>query len=531
MRNLELPGRSPVVATGAVASTSHYLATQTAIAILKKGGNAMDAAIAACAVQCVVEPESTGIGGDCFCLYTPAGADKPIAFNGSGRAPRAATADWYADQGINKIERQSAHAVTIPGAIDAWDQLLQDYGNLSLSDILTPAIGYACDGYPISSRVGADFQVNVEVLMDCEHASRLFLPDGKPIPAGAVHHQPQLAATLQKIADQGRDGFYKGEVAQDIVDYLQSRGGLHTMQDFADAKGEYVTPISAKYRGYDVFQCPPNGQGVIALMLLKLIDRFERSGDSPLNLTRIHQEIEAGRLTYHMRDAYVADPDHTDVPVKWMLSDANIDRLYNAIKADKALTDLPDFTPPAHNDTVYITVVDKDRNACSFINTLFDNFGTGWMAPKSGVFLQNRGQGFTLRKGHPNCIAPGKRPLHTIIPGMIMRDGRAVMSYGVMGGAYQAFGHMQFLSRHLQYGLDVQEAQDMPRFFPNPKTGNIEMEGAISDDLRDGLRALGHNPVPAPRPIGGSQAIWIDHERGTLTGGSDPRKDGCAIGY
>jgi len=531
MRNLELPGRSPVVAMGGVAATSHYLATQTAIATLQSGGNAMDAAIAACAVQCVVEPESTGIGGDCFCLYAPAGADKPVAFNGSGRAPAGATPEWFAAQGISEIERQTPHAVTVPGAVDAWAQLSRDYGTIPLSDILSPAIGYARDGYPISSRVSSDFAVNIELLKDCENASRVFLPEGKSIPQGTVHHQPELAATLQKIARNGRDGFYTGDVAQDIVGYLQSRGGLHTMDDFAAVKGNYVDPISAKYRGFDVFQCPPNGQGVIALMLLRLMERFEKNGDTPISIARIHQEIEAGRLAYHQRNAWLADPEHSDVPVDWLLSDENIDALYKTIKADGAMDTLPDFVPPNHKDTVYITVVDKDRNACSLINTLFDNFGTGWMAPESGVLLQNRGQGFTLEAGHPNCIAPGKRPLHTIIPGMVMQNGQTVMSYGVMGGQYQAFGHMQFLSRHLQYGLDIQEAQDLPRFFPNPATGNVEVEGAIPADVLNGLRALGHSIVPTVRPIGGSQAIWIDHDQGTLTGGSDPRKDGCAIGY
>lgn len=531
MRNLELPGRSPVIATGGMASTSHYLATETAIAMLKDGGNAMDAAIAACAVQCVVEPESTGIGGDCFCLYAPAGATTPIAFNGSGRAPAAATPEWYKDQGITEITRQSAHAVTVPGAVDAWHQLLRDHGTKSMAEVVARAVAYARDGYPIGARVSTDFAFNFEILKDCSNAARVFQPDGKPIPMGEVHRQPALADTLEKIGREGREGFYTGDVAEDIVEYLQSRGGLHTMEDFAAVAGDYVTPLVAQYRGYDVFQCPPNGQGVIALMLLKLMERFECAGETPINVARIHQEIEAGRLCYHQRNAWLADPDHANVPVDWLLSDANIEALYQTIQSDRAATDLPDFQPPDHRDTVYITVVDKDRNACSFINTLFDNFGTGWMAPTSGVLLQNRGQGFALEAGHPNCIAPGKRPLHTIIPGMIMQNGKTVMSYGVMGGQYQAFGHMQFLSRHLQYGLDVQEAQDAPRFFPNPKTGNVEVEGAIPDTVLDALQSLGHAIVPTPRPIGGSQAIWIDHDRGTLTGGSDPRKDGCAIGY
>ena len=531
MRNLELPGRSPVVARNAVAATSHHLATQTAISILQQGGNAMDAAIAACAVQCVVEPQSTGIGGDCFCIYAPNGGDDYVAFNGSGRAPGAATPQWYANQGITKIEQQSAHAVTIPGAIDAWETLNRDHGALPFADLLQPAIDYAKNGYPVASRVSADFARNLDLLKGCENASRVFLPDGKPVPEGAVHSQPELGRTLEKIAAQGRDGFYKGDVAKDMVTFLQRHGGLHTMDDFANAKGDYVTPIKATYRGYDVYQCPPNGQGVIALMLLKLMERFEKEGGTPINLDRIHHEIEAGRLAYYQRDCYVADPEHADVPAEWLLSDENIDNLYNAIKSDQALSEMPDFYPPAHRDTVYITVVDKDRNACSFINTLFHNFGTGLMAPESGVFLHCRGMGFSLDPEHPNCIAPNKRPLHTIIPGMVAKDGKTVMSYGVMGGAYQAFGHMQFLSRFLQYGYDIQESQDLPRFFPNPLTGQVDFEGSIPEEILNGLRDRGHRVAPAKVPIGGSQAIWIDWDKGTLTGGSDPRKDGCAAGY
>ena len=363
MRNLELPGRSPVIAQNGVAATSHYLATETAVTVLREGGNAMDAAIAACAVQCVVEPESTGIGGDCFCLYTPKGASAPIAFNGSGRAPSAATPEWYAQEGITRIERQSAHAVTIPGAVDAWHQLLRDHGTLPMAKVLAPAIGFARDGYPVGARVSADFAFNVGILKDCPNATRVFLPGGAPIPMGEVHRQPELAATLQAIGDHGRDAFYTGAVAQDIVDYLQSRGGLHTMEDFATAAGDYVQPIVAQYQGLDVFQCPPNGQGVIALMLLKLIERFPPAGDTPINVQRIHQEIEAGRLCYHQRNAWLADPAQAEVPVDWLLSDANIDALFQSINPDAANIDLPDFQPPDHRNTVYITVVDKDRMA------------------------------------------------------------------------------------------------------------------------------------------------------------------------
>ncbi len=531
MRDLELPGRSPVHAPEGMASTSHPLSTQTAIDVLRSGGNAMDAAVAACAVQCVVEPESTGIGGDNFCIYAPEGSSDLVAYNGSGRAPAAATAAWYAEKGITTIERQSPHSVTVPGAIDAWDTLVRDFGSRPLGELLQPAIKYARDGYPVSSRVSADFASQLELLKNDAAAGRVFVKDGKTPAVGTTHRQPELAATLEKIATDGRDAFYTGPVADDIVSYLQSKGGLHTMEDFAAARGEYVEPISTSFRGYDVYQCPPNGQGVIALLLLNIMSGIEPDGRGPITLERIHAEIEAGRLAYRDRNLYVADPAQAEVPIDWLLSAEHASEIRAAIDPSRALYPLPEFTAPRHESTVYITVVDKDRNCCSFINTLFANFGSVQMAPKSGVMLQNRGQGFVLDANHPNCIAPGKRPLHTIIPAMVVKDGRAVMSFGVMGGQYQSFGHMQFLTGLLDFGLDIQEAQDRPRFFPDPYTNEVEVEGTIPADILAGLREKGHKLVRPSKPIGGSQAIWIDWDQNVLTGGSDPRKDGCAIGY
>ena len=531
MRDLERPGRSPVHAPEGMASTSHPLSTQTAVDVLRGGGNALDAAVAACAVQCVVEPESTGIGGDCFCIYAPEGSDDLVAFNGSGRAPAAATANWYAENGIKSIERQSPHSVTVPGAIDAWETLVRDHGTRPLSELLQPAIRYARDGYPVSSRVSVDFASQASLLKNDEGAQRVFMPGGKTPGVGEMHRQPELAATMQKIAEGGRDAFYTGDVAEDIVSYLQSKGGLHTMEDFANMRGEYVTPITSNFRGYDVYQCPPNGQGVIALMLLNIMSEVETYGDQPITLERVHAEIEAGRLAYRDRNLYLADPNQAEVPVDWLLSPEHAAQVRAAIDPVKALSPLPEFTGPKHESTVYISVVDKDRNCCSFINTLFSNFGSVQMAPKSGVMLQNRGQGFVLDPNHPNCIAPGKRPLHTIIPGMVVKDGKAVMPYGVMGGEYQSFGHMQFLTGMFDYGLDIQEAQDRPRFFPDPFSGEVEVEGTIPEDIQAGLREKGHKLVRPAKPIGGSQAIWVDYEQSVLTAGSDPRKDGCAIGY
>ncbi|WP_421878077.1 gamma-glutamyltransferase [Pacificispira sp.] len=531
MRDLELPGRSPVHAPNAMASTSHPLSTQAAIRILMAGGNAMDAAIAACAVQCVVEPGSTGIGGDNFCLYAPQGGAEIIAFNGSGKAPKAANAAWYRERGYTEIPRD-VHAVTVPGAVDAWCRLHADHGKLPLAEVLAPAIGYARDGFPISSRVHRDFAAEFDLISAEQSTADAYLIDGAVPAIGARLALPELAATLQKIAENGRDGFYAGDVADDMVSYLQSKGGLHTAEDFAAVKGDYVTPISAEYRDMTVWECPPNGQGVIALLLMKAMSRIRADlGKGPITADRIHYEIEACRMAYRARNLYLADPAFADVPVEALLSDAYAQSIVDAIDPARAGDPPKDIALPKHKDTVYITVVDSDRNACSFINTLFYGFGSGLTAPKSGVLLQNRGMGFTLEDGHPNVIEGGKRPLHTIIPGMATKDGKAVLSFGVMGGHYQAMGQAQFMSRHFDYGLDIQESMDAPRFMPDPFNGEVEMEATVPDAIQQDLRARGHRLVKPRAPVGGSQAIEIDWQRNLLTAGSDPRKDGCAIGY
>lgn len=531
MRNLELPGRSPAHAPTGMAATSHTLSTQTAIAILQAGGNAMDAAIAACAVQGVVEPGSTSIGGDNFCLYAPNGSDKIIAFNGSGKAPGAATAAKMRSLGYSKIERD-AHSVTVPGAVDAWCRLHSDHGKLPWKDVLAPAIGYARDGYAISSRVHRDFEASADVLAADPDMADTFLVDGKVPTIGTRHSQPKLAATLLRIAEEGRDGFYTGAVAEDMVACLQAKGGLHTLQDFADVSGDYETPITGDFRGYKIWQCPPNGQGVISLLLLNMASQMPIDVSAgPITTDRIHREIEACRMAYRARNMFVADPRFADVPVDALLSQDYAKELYASIDMDRAQVPPVDMPLPRHNDTVYITVVDKDRNACSFINTTFWSFGSGIISPKTGVLFQNRGMGFVLDDNHPNVIEPGKRPLHTILPAMATKDGKVAFCFGVMGGHYQAFGHLHFLTRHLDYGLDIQEAMDAPRFMPDPFTGEVEMEGAVPKEICEALAKKGHSLITPRAPVGGSQAIYIDWEQGMLTAGSDPRKDGCAIGY
>jgi gamma-glutamyltranspeptidase/glutathione hydrolase len=529
MRNFEKPTRSVAVSRHAMAATSHPSATLAALQIMEAGGNAMDAAIAASAVQCAVEPGSTGIGGDCFVLFSPGGSDKVIAYNGSGRTPAALTLEWFNERGLTEVPRQSPSAVTIPGAIDAWTRLHADHGRLAFDKVLAPAIRFAEEGYAISPRVHRDWLLEEEVLAADENAARIFLPAGRAPRIGEVHRQPELAATLRRIAAEGRDGFYTGPVAEDMVSYLRSLGGLHTMEDFAAARGDYVMPVATDFRGYTIHECPPNGQGIIALLILNILSRFEAKGD-PQSPDRLHIEIEATRLAYAARDALVADPDKADVPVDELLSDGLADRLAAMIDLRHALTDLPPFEMPLHRDTVYISVVDRDRNAVSFINSVFDSFGTGLVSPRSGVVLHNRGQSFSLKAGHPNVVAPLKRPLHTIIPGMVTRGGRVEMPFGVMGGYYQALGHAHLISKVFDYGMDLQEAIDLPRLIPRSGGTFVEAEHTLPAASAQELERRGFSIVPAEGPIGGAQAIRIDWGNGTLIGGSESRKDGIALG-
>jgi gamma-glutamyltranspeptidase/glutathione hydrolase len=509
-------------------ATSHPLASAAALQLMKNGGNAVDAAVCAAAVLAVVEPQSTGIGGDCFALYAPKGEGKPLAFNGSGRAPAAATLDWYLEHGFTSMPTYGPHAVTIPGAIDAWCQLLTDHGSKNLAEVLAPAIHYAEKGYVIHDRVAADWLETVEQLSLDPHAKRILLPGGKAPQAGDVHRQPELAETLRTIAKEGRRGFYEGRVAADMVDYLRGLGGLHQLEDFATAKGDYVTPVTSDYRGIDLFQLPPNNQGLTALLMLNILAGFDLGALDPLGAERLHLEVEAGRLAYRDRDAFIADPTHGKVPVEALLSKDYAARLTQRIDRQQAATDLP---PPLmqSSDTVYLSVVDRDRNAISFINSTYYSFGSGLVSPKSGVVLQNRGSSFKLDAKHPNCVAPHKRPMHTIMPGMAMKNGRVLMPYGVMGGDYQPFGHVHFLTNVLDFGLDPQAALDQARVFYGQ--GRLLAERSVPAASIAGLQKRGHTVEMSAEPLGGGQAIRIDWEKGTLTGGSDPRKDGCAIGY
>jgi gamma-glutamyltranspeptidase / glutathione hydrolase len=527
MRDFSVPGRSATAAANGMVATSAPRATLAGLDVLRSGGNAMDAAIAAVAVQSVVEPQSTGIGGDCFCLYSKGGA-LPVALNGSGRAPKAASAQWYAERQIHQISTQTAHAVTVPGAVDAWCTLNREYGTKPLAELLEPAAQAAEEGYVVTPRVAWDWMRNAWKLQD-PYTAQIMLPGGKPPIVGDRMKNPALAETLRKIGREGRAAFYEGPVMEDILGRLKELGGLHEEEDFDAQRCEWVEPIHASYRGFEVYECPPNGQGLAALMILRQLEGFDMAGDSLSEADRIHLFAEATKAAYAVRDEYIADPAQVAVDVDGYLSDAWAKAARAKIDMNRAMPGPEWHGGTEHTDTVYLCAVDRDGNACSFINSLFSSFGTGIMSPKSGVLLHNRGTSFRTDPKHPNAIAPHKRPFHTIIPAMLAKNGRAVMPYGVMGGQYQAVGHAHIAHQMLDRGLDPQQAAEAPRSFAF--RGRLRVESTIAEPVVADLARRGHEIDVMKVPVGGCQAIWIDHERGVLIGGSEPRKDGLALGY
>jgi gamma-glutamyltranspeptidase / glutathione hydrolase len=537
MRDFQLPGRSPVLGMNGAVATSHPLASVVALETLKAGGHAMDAAIAASAVLTVVEPGMTGIGGDNFTIVAEAGG--PVrAYNGSGQAP--AGLDPEAVRAAHRsMPRYSAHSITVPGAIEAWCRLHDTYGRLPFDQLLAPAVAYARDGYVVHQRVAHDWTAQVAKLARDPHAAAVMLPGGTAPTAGTVHRQPALGDTLERIGREGRDGFYTGPVAEDMVKRLRELGGSHTLDDFAQAEGEWVEPISTTYRGYRLLECPPNGQGLVPLVMLNILSDYDLGSLDPLGAERIHLFLEAAKLAYGERDARIADPRMSDVPVEQLLSASHADTLRRSIDAGKA-GPTPPSSMPASEDTIYLCVVDQDGNAVSFINSIFENFGSGLLAPSSGVMFHNRGFSFRLDPDHPNTLAPRKRPLHTIIPALMTNDRELFptnpttptrIAFGIMGGWNQSQAHAQFVSNIVDRGMNIQAALEAPRFTKLSFEGNdVAIERRIPADVQRDLTARGHElSVQGDycSLMGGGQAVM--RRDGVNYGASDPRKDGAAI--
>jgi gamma-glutamyltranspeptidase/glutathione hydrolase len=525
-RDFHTPGRSAAYATGGMVATSHPLASLTAVNIMRAGGSAADAAVAAMAVACIGEPHMTGIGGDCFCLVARPG--QPVwGYNGSGRTGAAMRPELLTDQGLKDVATDSPHAVTVPGAIEAWDAILRTHGRFGLDRVLQPAIEAAESGIPVQPRVALDWSLAVEKLRKHPATAKHYLVDGHAPKAGDIVRFPALARTMRMIAQNGARAFYEGEIADDIVKTLASLGGVLTARDFAAHRGDRVTPISTNYRGLDVVELPPNGQGLAALVMLNILERFDMGALDADGAERLHLLIEAARLAYGMRNTNIADPAFMSETVDALLDRGFAAKLAGMIDRSRRST-FPKAIKPI-GSTVLVCVVDKDRNAVTMINSLFSAFGSGIATEKTGILLHHRGSGFNLTPGHPNCIGPTKRPLHTIIPALALRNGRVDMAFGVMGGAYQAMGHAHVISNIVDHGMDLQTAIDWPRaFFEGDK---VEIENGVSDDAMTALRAMGHDVARRKLPHGGGQAIRIDWERGVLIGASDPRKDGLALGY
>jgi gamma-glutamyltranspeptidase/glutathione hydrolase len=525
-RDFHLPGRSPVIACEGMAATSHPLASLAAIDTLRAGGTAADAAVAAVAVLCVVEPHMTGIGGDCFAMV--AEPDKPVwGYNGSGRAGARASTEALLDQGIHHIAGDSIHSVTVPGAVDAWAAVLDAHGRFGLDRALAPAIRLAEAGFPVASRVAWDWGQMAAKLSADAGAARHYLFDGRTPAEGDVVRFPTLAQTLRTIAAQGPRAFYAGAIADDMVATLTQRGSFLTAEDFANHRGDVVAPITTNYRGLELCELPPNGQGLTALVLLNILENFDLAALDPLGPDRFHVMLEAARLAYAVRDTHIADPAYMRTAVPALIDKGFAKTLATRIDPARRVP-LPSAPAPG-DDTVYLTVIDRDRMAVSLINTLYSYFGVGICTEKTGIMLTNRGSCFVLDPAHPNTFGAGKRPLHTIIPALAFRDGRCDMAFGVMGAHYQPMGHVQMVIGMVDYGLDVQEAIDVPRaFFIDEQT---VVERGIPAATLAGLKARGHDIALAYAPHGGAQAIRIDWRRGVLIGGSDPRKDGAALGY
>ena len=527
--------RSEVVAPHGMVAASQPLAAQVGIDVLKAGGNAVDAAVAVNAVLGLVEPHMNGVGGDLFALVWDAGAEKLHGLNATGRAPYQISRETLVRQGHTRMPGSGPLTWTVPGAVDGWHELLERFGTMELAEVLAPAIAYARDGFPVSEIIQRQWAAAALALAQWPDSAATYLPDGRPPRVGEVFRNPRLAATYEAIAQGGRDAFYKGDVARRIVSFSEGNGGYFTMADFEDHSSVWVEPVSTNYRGYDVWEVPPNSSGILALMILNIMEGYDVAALGHNSADAIHLYTEAKKLVWADRNTYVADADANELPTLPLISKPYADARRKLIDRGRAALEAAPGQPFDHSDTVYLTVVDKDRNAVSLIESIFGSFGSKVVPGDLGFALQNRGSGFSLEEGHLNSLAPHKRSLHTNMPGFVTRDGKPFMSFGVMGGPMQPQGHWQVLSNVIDFGMNLQEAGDAARVRHGPSLhpgGTLAVEPGVSDEVVAELRRRGHHVErQGGGGMGGYQAIMIHPETGMLHGGTDPRKDGQVVGY
>ena len=534
--------RSEIIAPHGMAATSQPLATQIALDILKAGGSAVDAAIAANAALGLMEPTGSGIGGDLFAIVWDAEKKELTGLNASGRAPQAMTLEYFQDRGIDQIPKFGPLPVSVPGAVDGWFELHARYGRLSMQQILAPTIRYAREGFPVSEVIAHYFVNNRNRIGHYPGFAETFMPGGDVPKKGEMFRNPRLANTYEAIATKGRDEFYRGDIARAIDAYMAEQGGLLNYDDLAAHTSEWVTPVSTNYRGWDVYELPPNGQGIAALQILNVLEGYDIRSMGFGSAEYLHTLIEAKKLAFEDRAKYYVDMDFADVPVEWLISKDYAAERRKLISAERASMSLPAGDRKLEKgDTVYLTVADADGNMVSLIQSNYRGMGSGMTPGDLGFVLQNRAELFALDAAHANVVAGGKRPFHTIIPAFVMKDGEPLMSFGVMGGAMQPQGHAQIIVNMVDFGMNLQEAGDAARINhtgSSEPTGSVMTDGGIvhlEDDFSAATRAAleekGHTLGASDGSFGGYQAIMFDKKQGVYYGASEVRKDGQAAGY
>lgn len=533
--------RSEVIAQNGMVATSHPLATQIGLQVLKDGGNAIDAAIAANAALGLMEPTGCGIGGDLFAIVWSAKDKKLYGLNASGRSPEKLNLQFFKDKGMTSIPAYGPLPVSVPGCVDGWFELNKKFGSMEMKDILNPAIDYAKNGFPVTELIGYYLTRSSKAFKDYPNFADTYMPNGEALKKGDIFKNPYLANTYEKIAKGGRDAFYKGDIAKTTIDFLNKEGGVFSKSDFANHASEWVEPVSTNYRGYDVWELPPNGQGIAALQILNIMEGYDVKSMGFGSSDYVHYFTEAKKLAFEDRAKYYSDPAFNELPIKELISKEYANERRKLINDNRAAKKY-DAGEMVKGSTIYLTVADKDGNMISLIQSNYRGMGSGMVPPKLGFMLQDRGELFALEEGHYNVVEPLKRPFHTIIPAFITKDGKPWVSFGLMGGAMQPQGHAQIVMNLIDFGMNLQEAGDAPRMQHSGSTeptggeqmtdgGTVLLESGFDYETIRALMFKGHKVGYSLGSYGGYQAIMYDAEKNVYYGASESRKDGQAAGY